>query len=117
VLYPDEHGRGPVTHAFWPNVGGGQGLDDRLATFEARFPSDASGRRWLMPALGGEQTPLAPLLTWWILLLGLSSLARYEPASWVKALDVDASQVAVPLEAALEAAQHEIPKLVLDALA
>ena len=39
--------------------------------------------RWLRPAIGG--VPMSSLLTWWVLLCGLSMLARYEPAGWTQA--------------------------------
>jgi hypothetical protein len=43
-------------------------------------------------------------------------LARYEPASWISALDTDASPNAVPLEAALDQALDTCPELILHAI-
>ncbi len=48
---------------------------------------------YALPALAGGPSP-RPLLLWWALLLGLSSLARYEPAVWTTAIDLDASPLA-----------------------
>jgi hypothetical protein len=59
---------------------------------------------------------LSPLLLWWVLLFGLSNLARYEPGVWTAALDVNASQLAVPLETAMREALDSVPHLVLEAL-
>jgi hypothetical protein len=59
---------------------------------------------------------LTPLMLWWVLLLGLSSVARYDPELWISALDVDTSKQAVPIEAALDAAVVALPELILEAL-
>jgi len=74
-----------------------------------------AGQHWLIPALDEGQV-LSPLMLWWALLFALSMLARYHPEAWVSALDVNHSQLAVPLEDALEAAQTAVPHLVLEAL-
>jgi hypothetical protein len=68
---------------------------------------------WLFPAMGGGSRPMHPLLIWWALLYALSMLARYEPASWINHLDVDASPNAVALETALDRALDACPQLVL----
>jgi hypothetical protein len=59
---------------------------------------------------------LNPLMLWWVLLFGLSNLARYEPAAWTAAIDVNTSKLAVPLEAAMREACDSVPHLVLEAL-
>jgi hypothetical protein len=59
---------------------------------------------------------LKPLVLWWALLFGLSNMARYEPDNWVKALALNSSRIAVPLEAAMTEALDAIPHLVLEAL-
>ena len=43
-------------------------------------------------------------------------LARYHPEAWVKALEVNESPLAVPLEDALDMAINAVPHLVLEAL-
>jgi hypothetical protein len=55
-------------------------------------------------------------MTWWAVLLGLSSLARYEPARWQKALDIDQSTAAAALEEVLDVAQERVPSLLYEAL-
>jgi hypothetical protein len=55
-------------------------------------------------------------MTWWALLYGLSSLARYDPETWVAALDVDRSHDATSLEQLLDVAVPRIPELVSTAL-
>ena len=72
--------------------------------------------RWAIPAVGQPPQVLSGLSLWWLLLLGLSSLARYEPALWVNALDVDRSQIADGLERALDVAQRVLPHYVFTAL-
>ena len=49
-------------------------------------------------------------------LFGLSSIARYDPELWIAALDVNNSQLAVPIEATLDIALDALPELILDAL-
>jgi YaaC-like Protein len=82
--------------------------------FGIRASSPAFEPRWLRPGVGG--VALSPLLTWWALLFGLSILARYEPASWVTALDYDASPLAAPLGRLLEIGLERVPELVFAAL-
>lgn len=59
---------------------------------------------------------LSPLMLWWVLLFGLSNLARYEPGAWTAALDVNLSRLAVPLETAMREALDSVPHLILEAL-
>ncbi len=73
------------------------------------------GTRLLLPRAGGKDA-LSPLMLWWVLLFGLSSIARYDPELWIAALDVNNSPLAVPIEAALDAALEALPELILDAL-
>lgn len=71
---------------------------------------------YLRPTLGVDNGEITILMTWWAALLALSSLARYEPAAWRAALDVDDSSVAVLLEHVLDVAQVRLPELLLAAL-
>jgi hypothetical protein len=73
------------------------------------------GTRLLLPRAGGKEA-LTPLMLWWVFLFGLSSIARYEPEQWVSALAVNESELAVPIEAALDAALDALPELILAAL-
>lgn len=70
---------------------------------------------YALPWVGGGESP-HPLMLWWALLLGLSSLARYEPAAWIDAINLDKSELAVSLERVLETAQVCIPERILDSL-
>jgi hypothetical protein len=90
-------------------------VEGHLSTLERVTPRvhDFSPR-WLLPYVGG--VALSPLLTWWTLLFGLSMMARYEPATWVAALDYDSSELAAPLEGLLDTALDRVPELVLSAL-
>jgi hypothetical protein len=73
------------------------------------------GGRLLLPRASGKDA-LSPLMLWWALLFGLSSIARYDPETWVDALAVNNSELAVPIEAALDAALEALPDLILNAL-
>ena|SRR5690349_5371856 len=76
----------------------------------------AHGEYYLYPQLIAGQPPLHPLMAWWAVLYTLSMLARYHPAAWTVAIDVDASAAATSLEHALKEATTTIPALVLLAL-
>jgi hypothetical protein len=71
---------------------------------------------YALPQLASGPCP-HPLMLWWSLLLGLSSLARYEPAAWTAAIDLDTSELAVSLERVLDLAAHKVPERILEALA
>jgi hypothetical protein len=71
---------------------------------------------FLRPGLGTNDAIPSPLVTWWGILLALSTLARYEPVAWRKALDIDKASTADPLERALDEAERQLPGLVLEAL-
>jgi len=70
------------------------------------------GRRWLRPAVGGDDAPTATM-TWWATLYALSMYARYHPREWVAALDIDSSPVGVTLERVMDRALDALPQLVL----
>jgi hypothetical protein len=72
--------------------------------------------RWLRPSILGSEPPPSPLMTWWILLFGLSMLARYHPVPWTNALNVDASPAAVTLELTMNRAIDALPHLVFEAI-
>jgi hypothetical protein len=76
---------------------------------------DANARQ-LIPTMPGQEAILSPLMTWWLLLFGLSIFARYHPGLWLRALQVDASEAAVPLEAVLDSGLSILPRLVYDAV-
>lgn len=84
-------------------------LDTIVPTIRAR------DERMLLPRVGG-QAFLSPLMLWWVLLFGLSMIARYDPEVWVAALNINDSRQAVPIESALEVALDVLPDLILDAL-
>jgi hypothetical protein len=89
----------------------------RVLTLETLAPGyRAPDDRWLRPTVNERSDALSPLMAWWLLLYGLSMLARYYPAAWTQALDLDESRWAVPLEYALDEALEALPRLVLGAL-
>jgi hypothetical protein len=66
--------------------------------------------------VGERKELLRPLALWWIILLALSSVARYEPDLWLAALERDRSLVAIPVEEALAIAREMLPWFILHAL-
>jgi hypothetical protein len=72
---------------------------------------------WLRPVVNGANDQLSVLMTWWVILFGLSMLARYYPRDWMAMLDVDRpSSDAVLIETMLEDGLSALPQIVLDAL-
>ncbi len=84
------------------------GLDRDVVALER------DGWSWLHPNVSG--VALSSLLTWWTLLFGLSMLARYEPAGWMRALDYESSELAAPLAELLDIGVTRVPELILEAL-
>lgn len=70
---------------------------------------------YALPEIAGAPSP-SPLMLWWALLIGLSSLARYESAAWTAAIDLDASDLAVGLERVLDIAAERVPQRILTSL-
>ncbi|WP_433274708.1 YaaC family protein [Actinosynnema sp. CS-041913] len=64
------------------------------------------------PTLGTMANGLHPFLALWSTLLALSSLARYEPASWSKLINIDRSAEANPIEHFLDEAVNSIAQTV-----
>ncbi|GIG93310.1 YaaC family protein [Plantactinospora endophytica] len=96
---------------------------ERQRTFASIVEIDERYPRYPDPNLVGFALPQIadapsphPLMLWWALLLGLSSLARYEPASWTSAIDLDTSPAAVSLERVLDVATERLPHRVHEAL-
>jgi hypothetical protein len=96
----------------------GPGPPEYLASLvTARVPQYRFHREhWLVPVVGAANDELPPLLLWWVLLFGLSLLARYEPAAWRAALDPDRSTLAVPLQELLDEALVATPALLSEAI-
>jgi hypothetical protein len=104
---------GPGVHVRWPSDE--QSIQGLLHALQDVAPDGVAFEpRWLRPAVGG--VALSPLLSWWALLFALSMLARYEPAGWTTALDLDHSQLAAALRRLLDIALERVPQLVLSAL-
>lgn len=85
-------------------------MTDRVAP-----PYKTQWDRALIPALPTGDF-LQPIMLWWLLLFGLSNLARYEPATWTAALDLNRSPLAVPLESAMQEALDSVPHFILEAM-
>jgi hypothetical protein len=88
-----------------------------IASYVAkRFPRyPRTEALWLLPEVGDGPDRLPPVLLWWVLLHGLSLLARYEPAAWRSALDLDKSPIADPLIDLLDSALQIVPDLLYEA--
>jgi hypothetical protein len=90
--------------------------EQSLETVAPADPSVPNKSRSLLPTLPEQNSVLNPLMTWWILLFGLSVFARYEPELWMEALDVNQSPLAVPLESVLQRALVAVPALLHEEL-
>jgi hypothetical protein len=78
---------------------------------------EATNERWLFPAPENSSAPFTPLTAWWVLLFGLSIVARYDPGTWSRALNLDdSSGYAVPLRLVLDEALARLPWIILTAL-
>lgn len=93
-----------------------QDSDERSVFDVTRTLHDDDIERWLLPAAAGSDQAFEPITAWWILLFGMSILARYDPALWSAALELDKSDRAVPLRLILDEALAAVPALVADAL-
>jgi hypothetical protein len=71
----------------------------------------------ITPAIGSMSAGLHPFLALWAVLLGLSSLARYEPAAWSKMIDIDKSAEANAVENLLNEAINSVSEAALHLLA
>lgn len=112
----------------WQNTEGGWGIAVGVTWPEpspelvppyphARRGQFPEGEHWLVPAVVTGANRLPPLLLWWILLFGLSLLARYYPAQWRDALDLDQSPYAHWLMELLDEALAIVPALLYEAAA
>jgi len=63
----------------------------------------------ITPAIGSMSTGLHPMLALWAVLLGLSSLARYEPATWSRIIDINRSAEANAVEHLLKEVIQTVP--------
>ena len=77
-----------------------------------RSMNSAGAGHYILPTLAGDTELLNPLMLWWLLLFGLSIFARYHPSLWMDTLEVDRSELAVPIEAILDKALSAVPGLV-----
>jgi len=103
-------GPSPVWLA-WSYEENGQRVYTALELLTERY----GGSTYFRPGLGSGANIPSPLITWWGVLLALSSVARYEPVAWRAALDIDRSPIAWTLERGLAVAEERIPELVLEA--
>jgi len=101
----------------WPRLGEAAPPELIAAYVDRLIPRYLRTREhWLIPAVGRGQDLLPPVLLWWVLLFGLSLLARYEPDAWRAALDLDGSPVADPLAELLDLALVIVPEFLFDAV-
>lgn len=102
---------------YWDDLGANDEYSAQVRWFRELIDIEQSYDAGLiLPILGGSEGALDPIISWWLTLYSLSVLARYHPAAWAQALDVDRSPVAVPLEHILETAKVSVPNLLFKAL-
>jgi hypothetical protein len=103
----------PCVALAWPVEQDGQRGYKALESVTTRVGE----RFYLRPTLGENEEEVSLLMSWWATLLGLSSLARYEPARWRAAIDVDKSVDGVALQEILDVGVERVPELLYGALA
>jgi hypothetical protein len=120
----------PVGGLGWRSVGAGMGLNIEwrsgspplmLADYKSFSDLGVACYRSaddsvVTPGIGSMKTGLHPFLALWGVLLALSSLARYEPVTWSKAIDIDRSSEANAIEHLVDEAIASVPSAVLHLL-
>jgi hypothetical protein len=96
----------------WPMSSNGDAADRQW--FLDLMTDRYRDQRWAFPSIAGQK--LHPLVIWWAVLYTMSMLARYQPAAWARAIDVDGSAWAVPLEHLLDEALGALPDVIFQAL-
>jgi hypothetical protein len=104
--------KGPVVEIAWRSADG----TARAVELAAPGLGPEGSGHYLWPGVGARQEVLKPLAAWWVILLALSSVARYEPDLWLAALARDQSVLAIPIEEALAVAREMLPWFILHAL-
>jgi hypothetical protein len=103
---------GPSVEVYWEADDGTARPLDEVA-FRLGGPNTGT---FLQPGLGANGDQLTPFAATWVVLLTLSSAARYYPDRWTAALDRDSSVLAVPIEDALSRTRELMPWLLRHAL-
>lgn len=103
---------GPSIRVRWDDETDDPRPSDEVAPFLNRQDSGM----YLRPALNANDDTLSPLAVWFATLLALSSLARYHPERWTRALNRDRSTYAIPIEESLDVALEILPWLLLGEL-
>jgi hypothetical protein len=65
---------------------------------------------WILPRLSNGHLAPDLFFCWWAILFASSMLARYEPSAWVRLLDLDREQTAVPLQSILDTGLDAVPE-------
>lgn len=92
----------------WPNDIGSPCTPEQLSK---RVATSYVGHTNVYPCLDTSGQRIHPLVVWWATLFGLSILARYEPETWGRAIDINTSHEAVAIEHILDAALDSVPEL------
>jgi len=79
----------PVLRLLW-EISGRSFPDSDRRVAEIADEYRCINERWLVPAVGQGNDPLAPLMAWWGVLYALSMFARYEPITWQTCLTLTA---------------------------
>lgn len=97
----------------WPNHPDDPTTPEQLSK---RVATSYVGHTNVYPCLDASGQPIHPLVVWWATFFGLSILARYEPETWGRAIDINTSHEAVAVEHILDAALDSVPELLYRAL-
>lgn len=90
------------------SLGSNQLRDKYVGTIGHPYGKNGT-HRILYPRFGMNDAACSPIVIWWAAMFGLSVVARYEPALWVRTIDVDASGDATALEEILDDSLGMLP--------
>lgn len=102
-----------IVAVHWPNGPDAPSTPEQLTR---RVATTYFGHTNSYPCLDASAQPIHPFVVWWATLFGLSILARYEPETWGRAVDINVSHEAVAIEHILNTALDSVPELLYRAL-
>lgn len=106
--------RGNISLTFAPDAPAGLGDYAAPGYGPKIYSSSKPVATWIIPTVAGNAEPLSPIVTWGAVLYTLSMLARYQPSSWTKMLDIDTSPDAPAVEYLLDESHRACVNLIVD---
>lgn len=101
---PDEPNPGPRTVPVRKTVDDKQFIAEQTILYR--------GVQCAYPEMGQTGATIHPFLVWWAVLYAMSVIARYQPLTWGRLIDVNSSKDAAAIEQILEHAIRSLPELI-----